>query len=279
MPCPGDAVARNVDGIPDQGAVRPTPAMNDDARPTFARRCTPAALRCFRGGVFTAVCLGVLALGGPPLHAQSRDQRVDLPQQQGAQANPSAAPQAPQQTQARVDPHHQPGLIDAVGSFLADSWDTVKSATELPISVPDDGTASTPPAQAPEAPAPAVQAASTQASATQAPSTQAPSTQAPATEGAAAPVAPVTEASGLIPTLGARDLVDGRKKCGHAPNGAPDCGGAVLALCQAKGFKTGVSVAIESARNCPATAWLSRGHSPRREDCRTDAYVTRAACR
>jgi hypothetical protein len=79
--------------------------------------------------------------------------------------------------------------------------------------------------------------------------------------------------------LGARDLVDGRKKCGHAPNGAPDCGGAVLALCQAKGFKTGVSVAIESARNCPATAWLSRGHSPRREDCRTDAYVTRAACR
>lgn len=268
MPCPDDAVARNVDGIPDQGAVRPTPAMNDDVRPTFARRCTPAAARYFRG-VFAVVCLGVLALGGSPLHAQSRDHRVDLPQQQGAQANPSAAPQAPQQTQLRVDPHHQPGLIDAVGSFLADSWDTVKSATELPISTPDNGVASTPPAQAPETPATAAQTASTQA----------PSTQASVTNGPAAPVAPVTEASGLIPTLGARDLVDGRKKCGHAPNGAPDCGGAVLALCKTKGFKSGVSVAIESARNCPATAWLSRGHSPHREDCRTDAYVTRAACR
>jgi hypothetical protein len=209
--------------------------MNNDLRPHLERLSTPAAARCLRAIVLAAVCLGVSALDGLPLHAQGRDQGAD--------------------------PHHQPGFIDAVGSFLADSWDTVKSATKLPVSTPENGTVSTSPAQAPEAEASA---------------RQAPVTQAPVTNGSAAPV---TEASGLIPTLGARDLVDGRKKCGHAPNGAPDCAAAVLAVCKTKGFKSGVSVAIESARNCPATAWLSGGHSPNREDCRTDAYVTRAACR
>jgi hypothetical protein len=237
MPCLFVTYVLAVDGIPDRGAVYPIRTMDDDLRPHLERRSTPAAARCLRAIVLAAVCLGVSALGGVPLHAQGRDQGAD--------------------------PHHQPGFIDAVGSFFADSWDTVKSATKLPVSTPENGAVSTSPARAPEAQAPVA-------------STQAPVTQVPVTNGSAAPT---TEASGLIPTLGARDLVDGRKKCGRAPNGAPDCTAAVLAVCKTKGFKSGVSVAIESALNCPATAWLSGSHSPNREDCRTDAYVTRAACR
>lgn len=69
----------------------------------------------------------------------------------------------------------------------------------------------------------------------------------------------------------------GRAMCTRADNGAPDCRVASDQLCQAKGYKTGRGVDIESAENCNPRIFLP-GYQRRPDDCRTDNYVTRAAC-
>jgi hypothetical protein len=69
----------------------------------------------------------------------------------------------------------------------------------------------------------------------------------------------------------------GHARCTRADNGAPDCRVASDQLCQAKGYKTGRGVDIETAENCNPRAYIP-GHQKTADDCRTDNYVTRAAC-
>jgi len=69
----------------------------------------------------------------------------------------------------------------------------------------------------------------------------------------------------------------GHALCGRGDNGAPDCRVASDQLCQAKGYKTGRGVDIESAENCNPRVYLP-GYQKKDGDCRTDNYVTRATC-
>lgn len=85
------------------------------------------------------------------------------------------------------------------------------------------------------------------------------------------------DAAGAVADLPKPTVVAGRQRCDTAPNGAPDCSGAVLALCRAKGFSTGQSLDIEATRKCPAEALLSGRMAPR--ECPSESTVTRALCR
>jgi hypothetical protein len=69
----------------------------------------------------------------------------------------------------------------------------------------------------------------------------------------------------------------GHALCARADNGAPDCRVASDQLCQAKGYKTGRGLDIETAENCNPRVFLP-GYQRKEGDCRTDNYVTRAAC-
>ena len=69
----------------------------------------------------------------------------------------------------------------------------------------------------------------------------------------------------------------GHALCTRADNGAPDCRVASDQLCQAKGYKTGRGLDIETAENCNPRIFLP-GYQRKEGDCRTDNYVTRAAC-
>ena len=72
-------------------------------------------------------------------------------------------------------------------------------------------------------------------------------------------------------------FASGHALCGRGDNGAPDCRVASDQLCQAKGYKTGRGVDIESAENCNPRIFLP-GYQKKDGDCRTDNYVTRATC-
>ena len=72
-------------------------------------------------------------------------------------------------------------------------------------------------------------------------------------------------------------MVTGRAKCPVAANGAPDCKMASDMLCKAKGFKEGKSLSSDSAETCSAKV-LIPGRTRKRDDCRTDHYVTVALC-
>jgi hypothetical protein len=72
-------------------------------------------------------------------------------------------------------------------------------------------------------------------------------------------------------------FVTGHALCARADNGAPDCRVASDQLCQAKGYKTGRGLDIETAENCNPRIFLP-GYQRKEGDCHTDNYVTRAAC-
>ena len=72
-------------------------------------------------------------------------------------------------------------------------------------------------------------------------------------------------------------LVSGRSLCVRAANGGPDCQAATDALCRTKGFTTGSSLHIQSARKCPVWGWIN-GDKPMGK-CGTETYVTSAMCR
>jgi len=75
---------------------------------------------------------------------------------------------------------------------------------------------------------------------------------------------------------GAR-IVRGHEKCKIAPNGAPDCVAATVALCKSKGFENGgSSLDMTTADVCPAQVYLS-GRSAG-EGCHTETFVSRALC-
>jgi hypothetical protein len=69
----------------------------------------------------------------------------------------------------------------------------------------------------------------------------------------------------------------GHVQCARDNTGAPDCRVASDKLCQAKGYKTGRGLDIETAENCNPRIFLP-GYQRRQGDCQTDNYVTRAAC-
>ncbi|MES1155610.1 MAG: hypothetical protein ABUL48_04190, partial [Pseudorhodoplanes sp.] len=75
------------------------------------------------------------------------------------------------------------------------------------------------------------------------------------TQGAAAVTKDATDALAKLPST---RIIEGRERCVIAPNGSPDCVAAAETLCKAKGFKSGSSANIESARKCSARAFLSR---------------------
>jgi hypothetical protein len=87
----------------------------------------------------------------------------------------------------------------------------------------------------------------------------------------------IDDAAGALSRLTTSPGVKGRAACPLAANGAPDCKAAADKLCQSKGFKEGKSLDVDTARNCSAKALLS-GRKPEESECRTDTYVTRAAC-
>jgi hypothetical protein len=69
----------------------------------------------------------------------------------------------------------------------------------------------------------------------------------------------------------------GHALCTRDNTGAPDCRIASDQLCQAKGYKAGRGLDVETAENCNPRIFLP-GYQRKEGDCRTDNYVTRAAC-
>ncbi|HVV81072.1 MAG TPA: hypothetical protein VHD59_15860 [Pseudolabrys sp.] len=70
-------------------------------------------------------------------------------------------------------------------------------------------------------------------------------------------------------------MVSGHQNCPISDNGAPDCNAAAEKLCKAKGHKSGTSLAVTSARECPPRAMLQK---EARAECKDVTFVTRAMC-
>ena len=87
----------------------------------------------------------------------------------------------------------------------------------------------------------------------------------------------VTDAAGTVARLPATNIVTGHELCAVAPNGAPDCNGASLALCKTKGFGRGQSVDITSSYKCPPQMYRE-GRAPNPQDCRDKSFVSKAVC-
>ena len=84
-------------------------------------------------------------------------------------------------------------------------------------------------------------------------------------------------ASETLSRMTTSSMVTGRVKCPVSANGAPDCKPAADQLCQARKFKEGKSLTIDSVEACSAKV-LIPGRTRKPDDCRTDNYVTRALC-
>ena len=83
-------------------------------------------------------------------------------------------------------------------------------------------------------------------------------------------------ADAVVRLPGAR-VVRGHEKCKNAPNGAPDCVAATIALCKSKGFDNGgSSLDMTTADVCPAQVYLSGRNTG--EGCHSETFVSRALC-
>jgi hypothetical protein len=83
-------------------------------------------------------------------------------------------------------------------------------------------------------------------------------------------------AADAVARLPSTRVVVGHEKCKVAPNGAPDCVAAAVAVCKKKGFKGGSSVDMTTAEVCPAQVYLSGQNSG--PGCHTETFVSRALC-
>jgi len=84
------------------------------------------------------------------------------------------------------------------------------------------------------------------------------------------------DAAGVVIRIPATRMVSGHEPCALAPNDAPDCVSAAIAMCTAKGFASGKSVDMTTAEICKAEVYLSgRTSGP---GCRTETFVSRAVC-
>jgi hypothetical protein len=83
------------------------------------------------------------------------------------------------------------------------------------------------------------------------------------------------DAADQVARLPKTRMVSGRQNCPVSENGAPDCAAAAEKLCKAKGLKTGTSLDVTSARECPTRAILQK---EARGECKDITFVTRAMC-
>jgi len=98
-------------------------------------------------------------------------------------------------------------------------------------------------------------------------------TAAEATKGAAEATKSAVEAVAKLP---AARVMSGHERCEAAPNGAPDCVAAAVALCRKHGYESGTSMDFTSAEQCPARVFLSGQQS--RIGCTTVTFISRAMC-
>lgn len=71
--------------------------------------------------------------------------------------------------------------------------------------------------------------------------------------------------------------ISGHQTCVVASNGGPDCVTAAMTMCKAQGYKSGKSVDMTSAEECPAAVMLGRRPAEAGE-CKTVTFVTRSLC-
>jgi hypothetical protein len=84
------------------------------------------------------------------------------------------------------------------------------------------------------------------------------------------------DAAGAVVRIPGVRVMTGHEKCQNAPNGAPDCQAAAMALCKAKGFDSGKSMDMTTAEVCPANVLLSGRTSG--AECKNETFVSRAFC-
>jgi hypothetical protein len=85
----------------------------------------------------------------------------------------------------------------------------------------------------------------------------------------------VADAADQVARLPKTRMVSGHQTCPVSENGAPDCSAAADKLCKTKGLKSGTSLDVTSARECPTRALLQR---EARGECKDVTFVTRAMC-
>jgi hypothetical protein len=83
------------------------------------------------------------------------------------------------------------------------------------------------------------------------------------------------DAAGSVARFSKTRMVTGHQNCLMSENGAPDCASAADKLCKAKGMKSGTSLDVTSARECPTRAILQK---EARAECKDVTFVTRAMC-
>ena len=211
-----------------------------------------AGWRSSRGAVLAAIALWLAIFtivhdrAAAQLNVQSP--QGQSPQAQSPQAQPPAAqpvpPAAPQPTapaQASAPPAQKDGFFDAFGKWWdksAAEWDANMKKFKSTIEATNERNAKA---------------------------------AADATRDAVSATKDATDALIKFP---ATRIIEGKERCLLAPNGSPDCDAAAEKICKGKGFASGKSANIESARKCSARAWLSRNEA----DCVNETIVTRAAC-
>lgn len=84
------------------------------------------------------------------------------------------------------------------------------------------------------------------------------------------------QAADVVAKIPNARMVMGHQECAPASNGAPDCVSAATALCKAKGFKAGTSMAMTSATKCPPEVYLA-GRS-NGAGCSDMTFVSQALC-
>ena len=87
----------------------------------------------------------------------------------------------------------------------------------------------------------------------------------------------VSDAAGTVARLPGTNVVAGHELCAIAPNGAPDCDGASLALCKSKGFARGNSARHHVVVQVPG-ADVARGARAEPQECKDESFVSRAIC-
>jgi hypothetical protein len=158
-----------------------------------------------------------------------------------APAAPQLAPQALPPAQPLTPPAQKEGFFDALGKWWdksAAEWDAGMKKLKSSIDETNERNAKA---------------------------------AADATRDAVTATRDATDALIKLPTI---RIIEGKERCLLAPNGSPDCNAAAEKICKGKGFTSGKSADIESARKCSARALLSRSDA----DCVNETIVIRAAC-
>jgi hypothetical protein len=85
-------------------------------------------------------------------------------------------------------------------------------------------------------------------------------------------------AAGAVAGLTETRIVRGHETCTIAANGAPDCRAAANALCKSNGMKSGSSLDITAAENCPVRVMMGE-RAAQSGECKNVTFVSRALCR